>query len=285
MTPRDLLALDDLPAATIQRILERAQALALAWAERRMPNSLEGRRVALIVNDDGWRNTTAFDLGISALGGTCVHAPMRLDRREDVPDLAAYLDNWFDAIISRTPELASLRALADAARAPVVNARTKQNHPCEVLGDLAFHLHCGTARDDIVVAVVAPAANILGSWIEAAAALPLRVIQIYPEPWHAEVGTRFHAVSDMRALAEADVIVTDCWPSDADPEVLLPYQVTAEVLDRLRPNVAFLPCPPVRRGQEVSADAMLHPACRVIEAKAFLLHAQNAALEWVFGRL
>ena len=30
---------------------------------------------------------------------------------------------------------------------------------------------------------------------------------------------------------------------------------------------------------------MLHRACRVVQAKAFLLHAQNAALEWVFGAL
>jgi ornithine carbamoyltransferase len=28
---------------------------------------------------------------------------------------------------------------------------------------------------------------------------------------------------------------------------------------------------------------MRHAACRVIEAKAFLMHAQNAAMEWVFG--
>ncbi len=31
-----------------------------------------------------------------------------------------------------------------------------------------------------------------------------------------------------------------------------------------------------------SADAMTHPACQVVPAKAFLLHAQNALLEWVF---
>jgi ornithine carbamoyltransferase len=30
---------------------------------------------------------------------------------------------------------------------------------------------------------------------------------------------------------------------------------------------------------------MLHANCRVIDAKAFLLHAQNAALEWVFRKI
>ena len=30
------------------------------------------------------------------------------------------------------------------------------------------------------------------------------------------------------------------------------------------------------------ADTMTHPACQMVPAKAFLLHAQNALLEWVF---
>jgi ornithine carbamoyltransferase len=42
-----------------------------------------------------------------------------------------------------------------------------------------------------------------------------------------------------------------------------------------------LPCPPVRRGEEVTAGAMEHPLCRSRIAKAFLLHAQNALMEWV----
>jgi len=59
------------------------------------------------------------------------------------------------------------------------------------------------------------------------------------------------------------------------------WQGTEAVLDGSR--AVFLPCPPVTRGQEVSAGAMLHPRCRVVEAKAWLLHAQNAVLEWSLG--
>jgi ornithine carbamoyltransferase len=53
------------------------------------------------------------------------------------------------------------------------------------------------------------------------------------------------------------------------------------VLDRLREDAIFLPCPPVTRGQEVTAEAMEHPLCRSRAAKAFLLHAQNALMEWI----
>ena len=283
---RDLLALSDLSAADIMAIMERAQDMAAFWNDRRMVQSLAGRRFALVVNDTGWRNTTAFDLGIEAMGGICTHAPLRWDTREEVADLAAYLDNWFDGIITRAPELSVIRGLADAARAPVINARTRQNHPCETLGDLAFLFHRRGHIEGIKVGVISPKSNILGSWIEAAAVLPIDVVQVYPYKWHdkeaAASKPRFRTSVDMNELVDADVIVTDCWPADAEPQEVLDYQITVALLNKLHPEADFVPCPPVSRGKEVSADAMKHPACRVIEAKAFLLHAQNAVLEWAF---
>ncbi|MBR1148501.1 ornithine carbamoyltransferase [Bradyrhizobium sp. AUGA SZCCT0431] len=283
---RDLLAISDLNASDAIAIIERAQDLAALWRQRRMVQSLAGRRIVLVVNDSGWRNTTAFDLGIQAMGGICIHAPLRWDTREDLPDLAAYLDNWFDGIVTRAPDLAVMRSLAHSARAPVINARTRQNHPCETLGDLAFHLHRHGRIEGIKVGVVAPKSNILGSWIEAAAVLPINVVQVHPDKWldqDAAASTpRFRTSVDMNELVDADLVVTDCWAADAEPDALLDYQVTPTLLDRLHPEADFVPCPPVSRGKEVSADAMTHRACRVVEAKAFLLHAQNAVLEWAF---
>jgi len=65
----DFLALNDLDSATLVKLLERTQQLASFWKERRMPQSLAGKRIGLVVNDTGWRNTTAFDLGIQSMGG------------------------------------------------------------------------------------------------------------------------------------------------------------------------------------------------------------------------
>jgi ornithine carbamoyltransferase len=275
MARRDLIRLDDLPAATIRALCARAEAMAAAWAARRMPAALAGRRVALVVDDGGWRNTTAFDLGIAAMGGLCAHAPIRLAGRESVPDLAAYLGNWVDAVVVRSPELAAVAALAAAFPGPVINARTRQNHPCETLGDLAFLAARWGGLRPMRVGFVGPAGNILGSWIEAARVLPIELVQVFSSAWHAP---GIAATEDMGALDGADVVVTDCWPDGA--QGLLPYQVDAAVLDRLRGDAVFLPCPPVTRGQEVSAAAMRHPRCTVVAAKAWLLHAQNALLEW-----
>lgn len=275
---RHVLALNELAPETVLALLHRARAMRDGWVARRMPQVLAGRRVALVVDDGGWRNTTAFELGIAAMGGICARAPITLAGKEAVPDLAAYLGNWVDAVAIRTPELGALRALAGAFPGPVINARTRQNHPCETLGDLAFLAALWGGMRPMKVAAVAPMANILASWVEAAAVLPIEVVQVGPCDWHAPTASRFRASEEMGELADADVVITDCWPSGAEAEALLPWQVTEAVLDSTR--AVFLPCPPVTRGQEVSVGAMRHPACRVVEAKAWLLHAQNAVLEW-----
>jgi len=62
-----------------------------AWRDRTVPRSLAGKRIALIADDTGWRNTTAFDLGVQALGGICVQAPIRFNTHETTADLAGYL--------------------------------------------------------------------------------------------------------------------------------------------------------------------------------------------------
>src|SRR3546814_10012403 len=152
-----------------------------------MPLTLNGRMVALGVMDGGWRNTRAFVLGVSALGGVCVAAPIRLDGAEAVPDLAAYLDNWVDAAIIRAPDISLLRSFAEAAVAPIINARTRQNHPCETLGDLAHYWSRPRRLENLKVAVLAPRSNILGSWIEAAQALHLDVVQIRSEEHTSEL--------------------------------------------------------------------------------------------------
>ena len=281
--PRHFIALDECSAAELSALLDDAQRMAVAWRARSLPQSLAGRRVALVVDDDGWRNTFAFDLGIQALGGISAHAPVGgLGRREAVVDLAAYLGNWADAVVVRTPGIAALHRLAAVSHVPVINARTRHNHPCETLGDLAFLQSARESIEGLRVAVVAPDANILRSWIEASTVLPLHVTQVYPQAWHAAAtSARFTAVADPSAVAGADVLVTDCWPADAEPRTLAPYRVDPAMLARLAPAGVFLPCPPVHRGEEVDDAAMRHPACRVIEAKAWLMHAQNAVLRWL----
>lgn len=92
------------------------------------------------------------------------------------------------------------------------------------------------------------------------------------------------------ALKNIDLIYTDCWPHPKDDtekmkiqDEFLPYQISTRHLSALGDRGLFLPCPPVTRGQEVSADAMKSQTCKNFEAKDNLLHVQNAIMEFAIS--
>ncbi len=81
------------------------------------------------------------------------------------------------------------------------------------------------------------------------------------------------------------MVYTDCWPKRSSEEErmvirnrFLPYQITTSKLKMAKPGCLFLPCPPVTRGEEVSAEAMATSSANLYKAKEYLLHAQNAVL-------
>ena len=178
----------------------------------------------------------------------------------------------------------------------MINARTSFNHPCEILGDLAYIKERRGDLNDLRVAFIGEATNLGHSWFEAAARYPIHVVQVCPAEYEVEVQFLQRIADEAKgdvavsqdlhsAITDADVIYTDCWPARETNEdhqrireLFLPYQVTAEILGTSPQDTVFLPCPPVHRGEEVSDSAMNWPGCRVYEAKEYLLHAQNALL-------
>ena len=289
MKQPDLLSLAEIDGQLIERLVTRACQLQVHWHERTMPETLVGRRVGMIEELPGWRNPTAVAIGVAAMSGACIPVSAKLEGAETVEDLAGYMDNWFDLMAVRTPRLSKLRSFADALEIPTMNLRTNDNHPCEVLGDLAFVMSVHGSLERLQVAIVGPAGNIASSWLEAAHVLDIDVLQVTPKGFEVtdQAYGPFTATDDIRLIEDVDLIVTDCWPSDLDADAVNAFEkcrIEAANLNNCKQDALFVPCPPVTRGQEVSEDAMRHPACAATQAKAFLLHAQNAYLEAVIGK-
>lgn len=295
---KHFLQVCDLAEGALFDLFERARILEAAFHAREMPRLLEGKRIALSFEDGGFRNRVAFELGIRLMGGEPVFIPGHPGQKEPAGDIARYLGNWFDAIVIRTPEYGVVAEMAEAAGVPVVNARTRYNHPCEILGDLAFVRKVRGSLDGLKVVFVGEPTNLCHSWFEAGVSLPVEIVQVCPEGYEVGLHTFFPFHGNRQAagrlrishdleqeLKDADVVYTDCWPVRATPrdaaeigKAFAPYQITAALLGLTPAGCVFLPCPPVTRGEEVSEDAMTSPGCRVYEAKGHLLHAQNALL-------
>jgi ornithine carbamoyltransferase len=293
---RNFLQVCDFSSHDLLALLARALDFEEAFHRRALPPLLRGKRVALSFEDDGFRNRVAFELGVRSMGGEAIYVPGRLGQREPAGDIARYLSNWFDAVVIRTPEYKIIEEFAQAAGVPVINARTRHNHPCEILGDLAFVRKKRGELAGLKVVFVGEATNLCHSWFEAGTSLPIEVVQVCPPGY--EINSAYLSTLQKRAqgnlrvshelveeVKRADVVYTDCWPQDDNRDgaktvlrAFGPFQLTAGLLDEAPKECLFLPCPPVTRGQEVSVDAMTSRKCVVYEAKEFLLHAQNALL-------
>ena len=170
-----------------------------------------------------------------------------------------------------------------------------------VVGDLQFIRRERGTIAGLNIVFIGEVANLCMSWFEAAIRFPIKVTQVAPAEYLLNedtlTGMRKEAQGDIQisdSLAASinkrvDVIYTDCRPRNKDKDLIkklfLPYQVTETVINKMNPNGFFLPCPPVTRGEEISASAAAHRLCRDYEAKEFLLHSQNAIMQyWEIAR-
>lgn len=279
----DLIALNQLTSQQITQILDHSHILQDEWASGDLSEHLRGKRIGLIVDDTGWRNTSALQLGAMSMGATSVQIPITFSCNEELADLAEYLSNWYDLLAIRTPDFAKLQAFVDVCPKPVLNLRTKSNHPCETLGDLSYVLSRRGSIKDLHVVCVAQAHNIIHSWAEAAMVLPIKFTQVFAPKYHIDQTIYDHeninCTDDMAAIQDADVIITDSWPQDDGHMQFEKYQITNKILNSTSDDCLFIPCPPVTRGQEISNEAIDHEKCVCFPAKEYLLHVQNACLQ------
>ena len=78
---KDFISFLDWSTDDLMDLVEAARTYRQRWKERRSPQALRGRRIALIWDAEGFRNRVAFELGIAELGGASVQMPGALDER------------------------------------------------------------------------------------------------------------------------------------------------------------------------------------------------------------
>ncbi len=297
---KHFISLLDYTHEELTGILDRADYLAEAWRENRMPKSLENKQVGLWFYGNGFRNRLAFEMGMKTMGAFVSYIPGELGKEEPLEDIGHYLSNWYSMLIVRAKNHSDLSYLSGHSKIPIINARTDYSHPCEIMGDLQFIRKYRGSLDGLNVLFVGEVTNLCMSWFEAAARFPLNVVQAAPDGYAAgdrlikalntgAVGSIASSSDLEQYIEKADLVYTDCWPESKEAETakkikeqFLPYQITGKHLSRLHKKAIFLPCPPVTRGQEVSCDAMNSELCMNYRAKEYLLHSQNAIAEMIY---
>ncbi|MBI5091706.1 MAG: ornithine carbamoyltransferase [Candidatus Hydrogenedentes bacterium] len=301
----DFVSLADLTTDEILGLLEQADDMKRMRRGGKTYRPLEGETLAMIFDKPSLRTRVTFETGIFQLGGHGVvmqSEKARLGERESVPDVARNLDRWVDGIMVRTFSHEAVRELADYADAPVINALTDKEHPCQVLADAqALREHRGDFAN-IKLAFVGDGNNVCASWFHFAARIPINVSLVCPQGYEIDAETLKFAKANAKGvvtvtndieegLRGADAVYTDVWASMGQEEetaararVFAPYQVNSKLMAMAKPDALFMHCLPAHRGSEVTDDVMDAPNSIVFDEAENRLHVQKAVMVALMSR-
>jgi ornithine carbamoyltransferase len=299
--PRHLLRTLDLDPMALARVLDLATHLKADPFAR--ADLLRNQTVVLYFNKPSTRTRISFETAIVRLGGMPISVganDLQLGRGETIEDTARTISRYARAFVIRTFSDADVARFAAAASIPVINALTDRHHPCQSLADLMTLRERRGNLKGCRVAYVGDGNNVCHSLIEGAAlsgiALSLACPPGYaPQP---EIVAAAQAVAlrtgatiaigndPAAAVAGAEAVYTDVWlsmnvPAGERParlKAFAPYQVSAALMARARPDAVFMHCLPDHRGEEVTAEVVDGPQSEVFDQAENRLHTAAAIL-------
>lgn len=237
---------------------------------------LKGKSVVMFFPASSIRTRVTFEKGIYLLGGQPILFPTEtLDKKEDLKDVCGYLNNWADIIIARHKNIGVLEALAKYSAAPVINAMTDINHPCEILSDMYA---LSKIRDDFTkdkYLFCGRNGNIGLAWKEAADVMGFELEQCCAKGYEIDGLKTYDNINE--AVKGKDIICTDSLPSDIVGD-FGNCQVTEEIMNTANKGAVLNPCPPFYRGEEVSDDVINSKYFVGYEFKKHLLEVQQAVI-------
>jgi ornithine carbamoyltransferase len=297
------LDVDELPAAALRRVLDRAA----AWKEEpgKVPPLLAGQAVAAVFEKPSARTRVSFEVAVTTLAGHCVTLrgeELGLGRRESVADVARTLASYCTLIGARVFDHRVLEEMARAVPVPVVNLLSDRAHPGQAVGDLLTIEERLGGLEGRRLAFVGDGNNVAASLALAAALTGLEMVVSSPPGYELDdalvdrarnLGGTLELVGDpFEAVAGADAVYTDVWSSMGQEDeaeqrraAFAPYQVNAGLMAAAGPEAMFLHCLPARRGEEVTDEVLDGPASAVWPQAENRMHSYRAVLAELAGEV
>ena len=239
-------------------------------------NILSSKNIVTFFPDTSVRTQISFEVAIARLGGKVIHFPSTaLDRGEEIKDIAGYVDNWVDGVVVRHSSDDYMRELAENVSSYVINAMSKQAHPCEILSDLYAFKKLGIDITNDVFVFIGPAGNIGNSYYEASKILGYKFVQVCIKGDEIKGAIVVYDVNEV--ISSADVLLTDSL-GEVQREKYESLIVDENLIKNAKKEVVLNPCPPIHRGYEVSESVIDSDIFVGYEFKAYLEVVQAAII-------
>lgn len=300
---RHFIDLFDLTGDDARTLLRRACELKRAHTQGVREPFLSGRTLGLVFEKPSMRTRVSFEAAIAQLGGNAIFLrdkDVGMGQRETTADFARVISQYVDALAVRTFAHATVEELARHATVPIINALSDAAHPCQALGDMLTIEEALGGLEGACLVFVGDGNNVARSLAVASGLLGVQFVlaappgYAFPEPFRARFRAKFPDLplvvdhDPRNALLGADVVYTDVWASmgqeqeaDARKSAFEPFQVSASLMAKAKPEAIFLHCLPAHRGEEVTSEVLDGPQSRIVPQAGNRLHVQKALLMWL----
>ena len=294
MAIKHLLSINDLNGSDISTIISRA------ISSKTMPysNLLENQTVGIWFEKPSLRTRLSFEIGVKQLGGATIYLDkdnIGVGTREPIRDVANVLSRYVCAFIARTFAHNTLTEFANYSSIPIINALSDEEHPCQTLADLVTIQEKFGVLNTIKIAYIGDGNNVARSLASGAYHMNIPFISSSPTEYKLTINdpiindSIIHELDPGKAIASADVIYTDAWTSmgqEAESEIrkniFKDYQITEKHLASTKDTTILMHPLPAHHGEEISKDLLYHKKSVVFDQAENRLHAQRAAMEYLF---
>ncbi len=305
MNGKDLLSVSDLSSEDIRALISSAVVMkAKGWS-----SLLEQKILAIVFEKPSLRTRVSFEVAMRQLGGQTIYlspAEVGLGEREPVSDVARVLSRYVDVIAARTFSHQALEVLASFSRAPVINALSDLEHPCQALADLLTIYEKKGELQGLTLAFVGDGNNVAHSLLLAASLVGIDFRIASPDSYRVQDGIlrlakKFAARSGAEilctddpqlAVSRADVVYTDVWTSmgqEAEAEqrrqIFAGYRVDSTLLSLAKAEAILMHPLPAHHGEEVAEGILDSPQSVVFDQAENRMHLQKALLARMLGGL
>lgn len=303
---KHFLSISDLSANEMQQVFTLAKSLKDKFKSNGAEETLlKGKSAVMFFEKPSLRTKLSFGLGVQQLGGYALYfgpEEVGIGKRESAGDIARVAASMANLIVARVNRHETLEEMARHSNVPVINALSDREHPCQALADLFTIWEARDYQDlsGLSIGYVGDGENnVTHSLCLGATMMNMDFRCASPEGFcidrrvasivRSNGRTIIETSDPIKAVANADVVVTDTWVSMGDNggderiEILRPYQVNGFLMGNAKRDALFLHCLPAYRGKEVTTEVIDGPQSVVFQEAENRLHVQKALILHILG--
>ena len=270
LTGRDFLKILDFSEEELRYMLATAKRFKQLKKAGQNHKVFPNKNIVIVFEKTSTRTRCSFEVAGYDLGmGVTYLDPTgsQMGHKESIADTARVLSRLYDGIEYRGFDQSIVDTLAEYSDVPVWNGLTNEWHPTQALADfMTLEEHFGQLKGLTLAYVGDTHNNVANSLMAMSAKMGVNFIACGPsnlrpaddvvakcQPIAEKNGCSITITDDIAVLdGRADAIYTDVWVSMGEDkakwgeriELLRPYQVNMEMMNRAKPTTVFLHCLP-----------------------------------------